>query len=135
MRTSILHDERLDLTCHPANDWTVVEINGEVDVFNAPRIREAVITLLHEGHRHFVLDLRPAPFLDSMGLGMIVAITKRIRDHEGSLVLTCTDDRVLKIFRICDLRKTYAFHDSVDQATRHPPRNGALADWPRRLLI
>ncbi|MGW0819452.1 STAS domain-containing protein [Streptomyces viridiviolaceus] len=54
-----------------------------------------------------------------MGLGMIVAITKRIRAHEGSLCLTCVNDRVIKIFRICDLRRIYAFHDSVDQATQH----------------
>ncbi|MFE4335766.1 STAS domain-containing protein [Streptomyces sp. NPDC056831] len=39
------------------------------------------------------MDLRPAPFLDSMGLGMIVAITKRIRTRNGSLHLVCTDHR------------------------------------------
>ncbi|MFV5997729.1 STAS domain-containing protein [Streptomyces sp. NPDC056231] len=131
MRTSIVHDERLDLVYYPANGWTVVEVNGEVDVHTAPKIRAAVITLLDGGHRQFALDLCPAPFLDSMGLGMIVAITKRIRDHEGSLHLTCTNDRILKVFKICDLRKVYAFHDTVDQATRHAPRRGALAHWPR----
>ncbi|WP_327129822.1 STAS domain-containing protein [Streptomyces sp. NBC_01727] len=133
MRTSIFQDERLSLIYYPANGWTVVEVNGEVEFCNAPRIREAVIELLDEGHRHFVLDLRPAPFLDSMGLGMIVAITKRIRDHEGSLCLICTDDRILKVFRTCDLRKAYAFHDSVDQATRQAPQRGALTGWPHRL--
>jgi anti-sigma B factor antagonist len=131
MRTSILHDEHMDLIYYPANGWTVVEVNGEVDGHTAPKIHEAVMKLLDEGHRHFVLDLCLAPFLDSMGLGMIVSITKRIRDHEGSLRLTCTDDRILKVFRRSGLRKVYAFHDSVGQATRHTPRRGGLAYWPR----
>ncbi|MFB6962107.1 STAS domain-containing protein [Streptomyces sp. NPDC056309] len=106
-------------------------IGEEVDVHTAPKIQEAVIKLLDEGHRHFILDLCPAPFLDSMGLGMIVAITKRIRDHEGSLRLICTDDRILRVFRRSGLRKVYAFHDSVGQATLRTPRRGGLAYWPR----
>ncbi|MFJ5901268.1 STAS domain-containing protein [Streptomyces sp. NPDC093064] len=125
MRTSILHDEHMDLTYYPANGWTIVEVNGEVDIHTAPKIQEAVTKLLDEGHRHFILDLCPAPFLDSMGLGMIVAITKRIRDHEGSLRLICTDDRILRVFRRTGLRKVYAFHDSVDQATQHTPHGAA----------
>ncbi|MBD0424575.1 STAS domain-containing protein [Streptomyces sp. TRM S81-3] len=134
MRTSIIQEDRLGLIHYPANGWTVVEVTGDVDAHTAPRIREAVIALLNEGHRHFVLDLCPAPFLDSMGLGMIVAITKRIRDREGSLRLTCVNDKILKIFGICDLRRIYAFHDSVDQATRRAPQRGGLARWPRPLL-
>jgi len=98
MRTSIFHDEHLDLTYYPANGWTVIEVSGEVDVHTAPSIRKAVVTLLDEGHLHFVLDLSRAPFLDSRGLGMIVAITKRIRDHEGSLRLACANERILKVF-------------------------------------
>ncbi|MEU0597486.1 STAS domain-containing protein [Streptomyces sp. NPDC006393] len=134
MRHSIFHDERLDLACYPVNGWTVVEVGGEVDVHTAPRIGEAVSMLLRTGHRHFVLDLCPVPILDSQGLGMLIAITKRIRDREGSLCLTCADERILKVFRATELRRVYAFYDSVEAATRNAPHRGGLAGWPRPLL-
>ncbi|MEV6701789.1 STAS domain-containing protein [Streptomyces sp. NPDC051453] len=114
------------------NGWTVVEAIGEVDVSTALQIRAYVLKLLEEGREHFVLDLSHVPFLDSMGLGIIVAITKRIRAREGSLHLVCFDEHVLKVFWICDLRRVYRFYDSVAQASRRAPRRGGLARWPHK---
>jgi len=39
-------------------------------------------------------------FLDSAGLGVLVGGLKRVRAHDGSLDLVCTQERILKIFRI-----------------------------------
>ncbi|WP_159007329.1 STAS domain-containing protein [Streptomyces sp. NRRL S-813] len=83
---------------------------------------------------HFVLDLCSVPILDSRGLGMLIAITKRIRDREGSLCLTCVDERILKVFRGTELRRVYALYDSVEAATQNAPHRGGLAGWPRPLL-
>lgn len=74
------------------NGWTVVEANEEIDIAFAPLVQAAVIRRLAEGHRHFVLDLCGTSFLDSMGLGMIVAVTKRIKTCHGSLRIACFDD-------------------------------------------
>lgn len=90
MRTNIVRDERMTVSYDVVNGWTVVEVDGEVDLHTSPMVREAVIKLLSEGHRHFVLDLCFVPFMDSLGLGMVVAITKRIRERGGSLRITCT---------------------------------------------
>lgn len=112
------------------NGWTVVEASGEIDIAYAPVVRAAVIRLLAAGHRHFVLDLCGAPFLDSTGLGMIVAVTKRIQTHHGSLRIACADKRLLRVFSLGGLRPVYSFHDSAEQATTQPPGAEELADWP-----
>ncbi|NED74328.1 STAS domain-containing protein [Streptomyces sp. SID9944] len=125
------HDDHVDHVEHrTANGWTVVSVTGEVDVCSAPGIREAVLRLMDEGRRHFVLDLCEVTFLDSMGLGMIVAITKRLRSHGGSLTLTCTDPRILKVFRMGGLRTVYTCHPSPTEATHHAPRGNGLEGWP-----
>lgn len=98
MRTNIIRSESLMVSCDAVNGWSVVEIDGEVDAHTAPMIREVVINLLAEGHHHFVLDLNFVTFMDSMGLGVIVAITKRIREHEGSLRIASASGRILRIF-------------------------------------
>ncbi|MEJ1201178.1 MULTISPECIES: STAS domain-containing protein [unclassified Streptomyces] len=118
--------------CHVMNGWTVVEANGEIDVAFSPLVREAVVRLLAEGQRHFVLDLCGAPFLDSTGLGMIVAVTKRIQARHGSLRIACADKRLLRVFTLGGLRPVYSFHDSAEQATAQPPSSEGLADWPHR---
>ncbi|MGW6356906.1 STAS domain-containing protein [Streptomyces sp. NPDC055092] len=114
------------------NGWTVVEANEDIDIAFAPLVQAAVIRRLAEGHRHFVLDLCSTSFLDSMGLGMIVAVTKRIKACHGSLRIACSGERLLHVFFLGGLRHVYSFHDSVEQAIAQPPGAEGLAGWPGR---
>ena len=55
-------------------------------------------------------------FLDSTGLGVLVGGVKRVRAHDGSLDLVCTQERILDIFKITGLTKVFGIHQTVDQA-------------------
>ncbi|MFE1754144.1 STAS domain-containing protein [Streptomyces anandii] len=130
MRTNIIRHESMMVSYDVVNGWTVVEVDGEVDAHTAPMIREAVIKLVDEGHQHFVLDLGFVTFMDSMGLGVIVAFTKRIREHEGSLRIASVSGRLLKIFDLSGLRASYEIFPSPEEGTQSAPSPGSLAHWP-----
>lgn len=130
MRANIVRHESMMVSYAVANGWTVVEIDGDVDAHTAPMIRDAVIKLLDEGHRHFVLDLGFVGFMDSMGLGVIVAIAKRIHDHEGSLRIASASGQVLRIFDLTGLLESFEICQSTDQATLAAPSPDNLAHWP-----
>jgi anti-sigma B factor antagonist len=106
----------LDLQVRRQGDHAVLEVAGEIDVYTAPKLREKLIELVNEGSYHLVVDLERVDFLDSTGLGVLVGGLKRVRNHEGSLKLVCTQDKILKIFRITGLTKVFPIHDSVDDA-------------------
>lgn len=95
---------------------TVVDVVGEVDVYTAPTLRDHLSQLVAEGRYHLVLDLEEVAFLDSTGLGVLVGGLKRVRAHDGSLSLVCTQERLLKVFRITQLTKVFAIHASVPEA-------------------
>jgi anti-sigma B factor antagonist len=130
MRTNIIRRESVMVSYDVVNGWSVVEVDGEVDTHTAPMIREGVIRLLDEGHRHFVLDLGFVPFMDSMGLGVIVAITKRIREHEGSLRIASVSGRILRLFDLSGMRESYEIYPSAAEATQSTPSPGSLKHWP-----
>lgn len=96
--------------------WTVLSVRGEVDVYTAPRFREQLIELVSRGERRIVVDLDGVDFLDSTGLGVLVGGLKRVRSHDGEMVLVCTKSRILKVFEITGLTKVFAIYDSVDAA-------------------
>ena len=48
------------------------------------------------------------------GLGVLVGGLKKVRAHDGSLELICSQERLLKIFRITGLAKVFVIHDSAD---------------------
>ena len=96
--------------------FEVVDVEGEIDVYTAPRLRELLIDLVNNGHYQLVVNMEKVEFLDSTGLGVLVGGLKRVRAHDGSLDLVCTQERILKIFRITGLTKVFGIHDSVDEA-------------------
>ncbi len=63
-------------------------------------------------HHQRAAEPRPAP----PGLGVLVGGQKRVRAHDASLDLVCTQERLLKIFRITGLTKVFGIYHSVDQA-------------------
>ena len=106
----------LSLSTRPEGDRTVVEVGGEIDVYTAPKLREQLVDLVADGKYHLIVDMENVDFLDSTGLGVLVGGLKRVRAHEGSLRLVCTQERILKIFRITGLTKVFPIHSSVAEA-------------------
>ncbi|MFD8418576.1 STAS domain-containing protein [Streptomyces sp. NPDC059466] len=130
MRTNLIRNHAIAVSHHELNGWTVFEVDGEIDLHTAPQMREAAIGLLDQGHRYFVLDLCFVPFLDSTGLGAVVAITKRIKACQGSLRIACPSPRIRRVFEINSLQPIYDFYDSPQDATQHAPTPDGLAHWP-----
>ncbi|HZD66261.1 MAG TPA: STAS domain-containing protein [Acidimicrobiales bacterium] len=108
-------DLSLDVT--ERDGYTVLAVQGEVDVYTAPRLRERLVELVSQGARRIVVDLEGVEFLDSTGLGVLVGGLKRLRSHDGDLTLVCTQPRILKVFEITGLTKVFSIHDSLEQAT------------------
>ena len=110
----------LSLETRQENDRTVVEVGGEIDVYTAPKLRECISGLVDDGQRQIIVDLEQVEFMDSTGLGVLVGALKRVRTVEGNLDLVCTQERLLKIFRITGLAKVFTIHDSQSAALAAP---------------
>jgi len=106
----------LTLTTREADGRTIVAVGGEIDVYTAPRLRDKITELVGEGAYHLVVDMQAVEFLDSTGLGVLVGALKKVRQHDGSLELVCTQERLLKIFRITGLAKVFVIHDTAEAA-------------------
>jgi anti-sigma B factor antagonist len=106
----------LTLATSEVDGTTIVAVGGEIDVYTAPKLRDKITELVAEGVYNIVIDMEAVEFLDSTGLGVLVGGLKKVRAHDGSLELICTQDRLLKIFRITGLAKVFVIHDSADGA-------------------
>ena len=105
----------------PDGDRTVVLVGGEIDVYTAPRLRELLIDLVNKNNYQLVVNMEKVEFLDSTGLGVLVGGLKRVRAHDGSLDLVCTQERILKIFRIRSCVQTRSREPSCARTRFRPP--------------
>src|SRR4051812_23938635 len=96
--------------------WTVLSVDGELDIYAAPRLRERLIDLIAAGHHKFVIDMDAVSFIDSTGLGVIIGALKRVRGAGGELRVVATVDPVLRTMRITGLHRVFGAYASVDVA-------------------
>jgi anti-sigma B factor antagonist len=106
----------LDVETGTVDDAALLTLRGEIDVYTAPRLRQAIIDLVDGGASRIVVDMEKVDFLDSTGLGVLVGGLKRVRLQEGSLAIVTTQDKILKIFDITGLNKVFPIHSSIDEA-------------------
>ena len=111
----------LKLDHHTRDGIEVVDVEGEIDVYTAPRLRELLIDLVSKTSYQLVVNLDKVGVLDSTGLGVLVGGLRRVRAHDGSLDLVCTQQRILKIFRITGLTEVFGIYETVDQAIAARP--------------
>ena len=104
----------LTLATREADGTTIVAVGGEIDVYTAPSCATRSPSSSTPASYDLVIDLEDVEFLDSTGLGVLVGGLKKVRAHDGSLELVCTQDRLLKIFRITGLAKVFVIHDSAE---------------------
>lgn len=57
----------------------VVHAPAELDSASAPELRDGVAALFASGVRHLVIDMANTTFVDSSGIGALIALTKRAR--------------------------------------------------------
>lgn len=107
----------LALQLRRVGEWTVVSVEGELDLYSAPQLREAVTAAVQDGADHIVLDLTGVPFMDSSGLGVVVACLKRLRESGGELsVVTPPSSPPTKLLSLTGLDRAIPTHATVDEA-------------------
>ncbi|HST49035.1 STAS domain-containing protein [Jatrophihabitans sp.] len=104
------------MTASRTGGQTVLEVGGEVDLHSASRLTDRLTAILDAGERSVVVDLSPLSFLDSTGLGALVAARNRAQQTGATLRLVCTSERLLKLFRITGLDAVFEIHPTLAQA-------------------
>ena len=94
---------------------TVVHLAGELDLYNAHEVREALITCTEESPDRLVVDLGEVKFIDSTALGVLIEARTRMANRKGFL-LAAPGLETRRALEISGLDKHFAVHDSIDDA-------------------
>ena len=107
----------LELEVGERAGWRVLTVHGEVDVKTTPRVRAQLLSLLSEGPPRLIVDSEGVGFLDSSGLGALVAALKLARSRSGELRLVCGSQRsVRKVLEVTGLERVLDRYDSLEEA-------------------
>ena len=97
----------------------VINVCGDVDAFEAPALKEQLFAGIDSGAERVVVDMTASHFIDSTGLGVLVAGLKRARGRE--LCIVSDDDGLRRIIRIVGLDRVLVVYRTQAEALRRAP--------------
>jgi len=98
------------------NDVLVIECREEnLDASNVGEFRAAVQTLM-SGQTKVVLDMSNLKFVDSSGLGALIACLRDVNSRKGDFRLGAMSPTVLALFKLMRMHRVFSIHDTVQGA-------------------
>lgn len=95
-----------------------ITINGEIDAYTAPQLRETLIPLVEKNGETVVVELSQVGYMDSTGLGIFVAGLKASKRSGSHLKLEGMTPRVRRLFEITGLIDIIDVENSVEGGTK-----------------
>jgi anti-sigma B factor antagonist len=93
----------MGFTVRKEGDVCVVSVEGQLIVGNRQELKQRVLEELERGERRFLVDFGQTGYFDSSGLGVLVSLSKRIRELNGELRLTNLNDDLKSLFELTKL--------------------------------
>jgi anti-sigma B factor antagonist len=106
----------LRVTLDEDRGWTVVLVDGVVDVATAPQLRQTLQEAQFGGGARVLVDLDRVELLDSFGLGVLVGALKRARTHGGELRVRVTRERLRQVFAVTGLDASFRLVTDREEA-------------------
>lgn len=94
----------------------IIAIEGQADIYSAPRLKQEMIRLLEAGKTPFVIDLTMVEYIDSTALGVLIGGLKRVKALDSNMPLICPIPRIRKIFKITGLDKYFDIFQNETEA-------------------
>ncbi len=95
---------------------TVIDVEGQLIVGNRQELKSKVLEELDGGDRKFVIDFSRTGYIDSSGLGVLVSLSKKIREQGGELRLSSLNEDLRTLFELTKLDTLFRIADSREDA-------------------
>jgi anti-anti-sigma factor len=93
----------------------VVELRGELDLYNAGEVREALSRAAADGPERIVVDLSEVEFIDSTALGVLIEARTKL-DNRRAFMLAAPALGTRRVLEISGLDRLLTVHESVSEA-------------------
>lgn len=94
----------------------ILVCQGNLDASTVDDFKRITQGLCEEGVRQLIVDGSALEFIDSVGLGALLALKRRLREHAGDVRLAALSSDVQSIFEITRLHRHFDICTTTDEA-------------------
>jgi anti-sigma B factor antagonist len=106
----------LEVQVHNHDRAAIIEVQGEVDLYTSPRMREAIVQTASVKTALVVVDLSGVKYMDSSGVATLVEGLQFSRGYGGAFRLAGLGGAVREVFKFAKLEKVFEIYPDANQA-------------------
>ncbi len=98
------------------NQTTIMDILGEIDLYEAPKLKREIDNLIQEGNCRLIINLKKVSYIDSMGIGVLIYTISELKKKQGALKVYNLHKTTKKIFELTRLIRFFMIYSSEEEA-------------------
>lgn len=106
----------MEIATSQVESAVVISCTGRLNMAAVPRLRSSITAAVEGGGKRLVLDLAEVPFVDSSGLGVLVAGLKQARQVGGDLRIAAVGEQVRTVLGLTNLDRVLRPYATVGDA-------------------
>lgn len=108
-------DFLIETTCNESENYWLISVSGEIDIFNSAEFKKTLLELLEEKQLNIKIDCINLSYIDSTGLGALIAVLKKATSYGGKIYLKNVKPSLSKLFKITNLDKVFLIEGDTNE--------------------
>lgn len=103
-------------TRETSNGVVIFDIEGEIDLYNSPELKETIKKMIDSQKYNIVVNLAKVSYIDSSGIGALISSLSNLKKYQGGLKIINLTGSVKKVFELTKLTSFFEIFDSEEAA-------------------
>ena len=112
-----MRNEPLKIALRRANDTTLVDVVGDIDLQNSPGLRKALMETLKQSPR-VILNLEQVRYIDSSGIASLVEGLKEAQTLQRRFILFGLSKAARQVLKLTRLITVFEVYDTEAEALK-----------------
>lgn len=108
-------DFLLESECNEKDNNWAIKVSGEIDLFNSSEFKKTLLDLLDEKNLDVKINCEGLSYIDSTGLGALIAVLKKSKTFGGEIYLDNVKPSLSKLFKITNLDKVFIIEGDTNE--------------------
>jgi anti-sigma B factor antagonist len=106
----------MDISSRTKGEVVILDISGEIDLYNAPEIKDIINKLIEQKRYNVVINLKDVTYIDSSGIGALISSLSNLKKYQGGLKIINVFASVRKVFELTKLTSFFDIYDNEDES-------------------
>jgi anti-sigma B factor antagonist len=106
----------MEITEKAVDDISILGISGRLDAKSSKTVESALNNLINGGRTKIVVDLASVEYISSVGLRVLLASLKKMRQTQGLLILSSMQPFVKDVFKVAGFDRLFTVCATPEEA-------------------